>query len=248
MASPPVDPAHPNHLPLAIIANGDFVAHMHLVLSIVADFMRRVPRSVQREDLVAAGSMGLLHALRSKKHTCPEMLAAYARIRIRGAIIDELRRHDWSPRRRRTPAKSGATSTIAEVPRIIEQGQKRTDTGGAGAPVGCDDKTDKAEKTGVVVIGFDDLPPAQSLREEGPSPLEQVESQRSSYEVRSAVMKLPPRERAIVTMRYFEEVPSKAIASKMGLSEARVSQLLARATMQLRQLLTERPGEIDLAA
>jgi RNA polymerase sigma factor FliA len=232
---------HPNHQPLA---NSDFVAHMHLVLSIVADFMRRVPRSVQREDLVAAGSMGLLHALRSKKHTCPEMLAAYARIRIRGAIIDELRRHDWSPRRRRTPAKNA--NAAVEVPRIIE-GQGKNN-GGAGTPVGCDDKTEKAEKTGVVVIGFDDLPPAQSLREEGPSPLEQVESQRSSYEVRSAVMKLPPRERAIVTMRYFEEVPSKAIASKMGLSEARVSQLLARATMQLRQLLTERPGEIDLAA
>jgi len=222
------------------LANSDFVAHMHLVLSIVADFMRRVPRSVQREDLVAAGSMGLLHALRSKKHTCPEMLAAYARIRIRGAIIDELRRHDWSPRRRRTPAAaaaatatSNATSTTA--PRITTSPSS-------------DDKNEKTEKTGVVVIGFDDLPPAQSLREEGPSPLEQVESQRSSYEVRSAVSKLPPRERAIVTMRYFEEVPSKAIASKMGLSEARVSQLLARATMQLRQLLTERPGEIDLAA
>lgn len=252
MASPSAAAAdHPNQ-PLA---NSDFVAHMHLVLSIVADFMRRVPRSVQREDLVAAGSMGLLHALRSKKHTCPEMLAAYARIRIRGAIIDELRRHDWSPRRRRTPANKNPNGPVATgqlgtgAPRIIGVGGKNAGAGvGAHASVGCDDKNDKVEKTGVVVIGFDDLPPAQSLREEGPSPLEQVETQRSSYEVRRAVMKLPPRERAIVTMRYFEEVPSKAIASKMGLSEARVSQLLARATIQLRQLLTERPGEIDLAA
>src|SRR6187402_414259 len=91
-------------LPSLAMTNDAFASHMHLVLSIVADFMRRVPRSVQREDLVAAGSVGLLHALRSKKHTCPEMLAAYARIRIRGAVIDELRRHDWSPRRRRTAA------------------------------------------------------------------------------------------------------------------------------------------------
>lgn len=218
--------------PPPALANSDFVAHMHLVLSIVADFMRRVPRSVQREDLVAAGSMGLLHALRSKKHTCPEMLAAYARIRIRGAIIDELRRHDWSPRRRRTPAVPSPT---------IVHG--RTTINGAALP-----NEEKSEKIGVVVIGFDDLPPAQSLREEGPSPLEQVEVQRSSHEVRNAVAKLPPRERAIVTMRYFEEVPSKAIASKMGLSEARVSQLLARATSQLRALLTEHPTEIDLAA
>ncbi len=61
-------------------------------------------------------------------------------------------------------------------------------------------------------------------------------------------MPLKPRSRAIVTMRYFDEVPSKAIASSMGLSEARISQLLARATSQLKVLLTERSGELDLAA
>jgi len=202
--------------------NDGFASHMHLVLSIVAEFMRRVPRSVQREDLVAAGSVGLLHALRSQKHTCPEMLAAYARIRIRGAIIDELRRHDWSPRRRRTP-------TDAKLP-LITNGPK------------------PEEKPGVVIVGFDDLPPTHSIAEPGRSPLEEVELRRSNHHVRSAVEKLAPRERTIIQMRYFEDVPSKAIASTLGLSEARVSQLLARATSQLRQLLTDSPGELDLAA
>src|SRR5438045_6504814 len=78
--------------------------HMHLVHRIVAQFMRRLPRSVQREDLVAAGTLGLFQALKTSGHTlatCEEMFTAYARIRIRGAILDELRRHDWSPRRRR---------------------------------------------------------------------------------------------------------------------------------------------------
>jgi len=210
-------------LPSLAQTNDAFTSHMHLVLSIVADFMRRVPRSVQREDLVAAGSVGLLHALRSKKHTCPEMLAAYARIRIRGAVIDELRRHDWSPRRRRTaPVQTGPQTTAN------------------GTPV--------PEKPGVVIIGLDDLPPTHSIREQGPSPLEEVETRRSNVEIRIAVEKLPPRERTIVNMRYFQDVPSKTIASALGLSEARVSQLLARATLQLKQLLTERPGEIDLAA
>ena len=208
------------------VSSSDFAAHMHLVLGIVADFMRRVPRSVQREDLIAAGSMGLLHALRSQKHTCPEMLTAYARIRIRGAVIDELRRHDWSPRRRRTASASGAAAAPAS---------------NAAAPA-------SEEKSGVVVIGFDDLPPTHALREEGPSPLEQVEVRRSSVEVRRAVEQLPPREQAIVRMRYFDDVSSKAIASTLGLSEARVSQLLARATSQLKQLLTEQPHDVKLAA
>jgi len=202
----------------------ELAAHMHLVLGIVADFMRRVPRSVQREDLIAAGSMGLLQALRSQKHTCPEMLIAYARIRIRGAVIDELRRHDWSPRRRRAQNATPANDAAA------------TDAAATG------------EKTGVVVIGFDDLPPTHALCEEGPSPLEQVEIRRSSVDVRRAVELLPPRERSIVRMRYFDDVSSKAIASTLGLSEARVSQLLARATSQLKQLLTEQPNELKLAA
>ncbi|MBN9164845.1 MAG: hypothetical protein BGO98_04105 [Myxococcales bacterium 68-20] len=210
------------------VSNSDFASHMHLVLGIVADFMRRVPRSVQREDLVAAGSMGLLQALRSQKHTCPEMLTAYARIRIRGAVIDELRRHDWSPRRRRTSGPSAVTKSPSLVP-------------APGMPAA-------EEKSGVVVIGFDDLPPTHSLREEGPSPLEQVEFRRSSVEVRRAVDMLPPRERTIVRMRFFDDVSSKAIASTLGLSEARVSQLLARATTQLKQLLAEQPDELTLAA
>lgn len=215
--------------------NDGFASHMHLVLSIVADFMRRVPRSVQREDLVAAGSVGLLHALRSDKHTCPEMLAAYARIRIRGAVIDELRRHDWSPRRRRTVEKTEST----DVP-VITNGPSLTK---------CSDKREeKQDKPGVVIVGFDDLPPTQPLCEPGLSPLEEVELRRSNREVRSAVDKLPARERTIVQMRFFQDVPSKAIASTLGLSEARVSQLLARATSQLKQLLTERPSEVDLAA
>ena len=202
----------------------ELAAHMHLVVGIVAAFMRRVPRSVQREDLLAAGSMGLLQALRSQKHTCPEMLIAYARIRIRGAVIDELRRHDWSPRRRRPQNAAPANDAAAND---------------AAAP---------ADKTGGVVIGFDDLPPTHALCEEGPSPLEQVEIRRSSVDVRRAVELLPPRERSIVRMRYFDDVSSKAIASTLGLSEARVSQLLARATSQLKQLLTEQPNELKLAA
>lgn len=207
----------------------DFASHMHLVLGIVADFMRRVPRSVQREDLVAAGSVGLLHALRSKKHTCPEMLAAYARIRIRGAIIDELRRHDWSPRRRRTPQTAMVPSPVI-----------------TNAPATATTTAEKPE--GVVVIGFDDLPPTHALREEGPSPLEQVETSRENGDLRRAVNKLPARERSIINMRYFEDKSSKAIATSMGLSEARVSQLLARATSQLKTLLVEQDNELGLAA
>jgi RNA polymerase sigma factor FliA len=203
-----------------------FADYMHLVLGVVAELMRRVPKSVQREDLVAAGAVGLLQALRSNKHSCPEMFEAYARIRIRGAIIDELRRHDWSPRRRRT----------ANVPKaVIVNGP---DPAPAPSP----------EPIVVIVVGLDDLPADSGLCEQGPSPLEEVERRRSHVQLRSAIEMLAPRERTIIRMRFFDDVSSKAIASTLGLSEARVSQLLTRATSRLRDLLRKAPGELDIAA
>jgi RNA polymerase sigma factor for flagellar operon FliA len=71
---------------------------MPLVLRAVARYVRRLPRSVQRDDLVATGIVGLLDALR-KSPGRGQAFEAYARIRIRGAMVDGLRKQDWLPRR-----------------------------------------------------------------------------------------------------------------------------------------------------
>ena len=210
------------------MTNSEFAVHMPLVMSIVAEFMRRVPKSVQRDDLIAAGSMGLLHALRSEKHTCPEMLTAYARIRIRGAVIDELRRHDWSPRRRRIVSQEALEEAMASGEEVTE--------------------IPTTKQAGVVVVGLDDVPPAEAMREDGPSPLEELELRRSKTEIRDAIEKLPPRERIIVRMRFFDDITSKKIAVRLGLSEARVSQLLTRATLLLKQVLNGETIDVTMAA
>ena len=203
---------------------------MPLVRRIVAHLMRRLPRSVQREDLVSAGTLGLFHALRSSTHTSPEMFAAYARIRIRGSIVDELRRHDWSPRRRKVatiaePSTSNVTSNVTSI---------------AAASV---------PHPRVSVVGFDDLPPGctAGLAEECASPLDDVLARREKEALHRAVDKLPEREREIICLRYFQGMSSKAIAGALGLSEARISQLSARATSRLRELLAD-TAELDRAA
>jgi RNA polymerase sigma factor for flagellar operon FliA len=201
-------------------SNQSIKDHMHLVTRIVAHFMRRLPRSVQREDLVAAGTLGLFHALRTSSSnvtSCPDMFAAYARIRIRGAILDELRRHDWAPRRR----KASNVVPIHSAPP-------------AAAPV--------------QVVGFDDLPPTITLSEDCASPLDELEASVDKEQLHDALAELPEREQMIIRMRYFEGIPSKAIASTLGLSEARISQLHARATVRLRAILAEARGELGLAA
>lgn len=222
-------------------------AHMPLVHGIVAQFMRKLPRSVQREDLIAAGTLGLFHALRASTHTCEEMFAAYARIRIRGAIVDELRRHDWSPRRRRTPvaaanasAPNGASTTHGAATSTVTAPRLSL-------------VPPPAETPRVQVVGFDDLPPNGSeIAEDSASPLDDVVERREHATLHAAVQALPPREREIVHMRYFLGLPSKAIAQAMGLSEARISQLHARATARLKELLQQGgsfdTNEVKLAA
>jgi RNA polymerase sigma factor for flagellar operon FliA len=207
-----------NEAQISAPTNTDVIEHLPLVQRIVAHFMRRLPRSVQREDLVAAGTLGLFQALRSSAHTCPEMFAAYARIRIRGSILDELRRHDWSPRRRRESASTNGNgpASVTTIP------------GASIAP----------ERVRVAVVSFDDLPAGSSAGlAQGSSPFDEVQERREHEALHKAVEQLPERERDIIRMRYFEGIPSKGIAQAMGLSEARISQLHARATSRLKELL-----------
>jgi len=203
--------------------------HMPLVKQIAAQFMRRLPRSVQLDDLVAAGTLGLFHALRSTAHTSPEMLAAYLRIRIRGAVVDELRRHDWSPRRRKSPI--AAASAVAVRPAVSSVPPLRP---------------------AVAVVGFDDLPLSAIAglhSDEGRgSPLDDALARRAHVALHAAVEELPAREAAIVRMRYFQEMPAKGIAEVLGLSEARISQLHARATSRLRELLADGAEDEKAAA
>jgi RNA polymerase sigma factor for flagellar operon FliA len=90
---------------------------MHLVRMLVAGFLKRVPPSVQRDDLVAAGTIGLMDALARHQGERDEQFEWYARVRIRGAIIDELRQQDWLSRRAR--ARAGDPAGRAVLPTVV---------------------------------------------------------------------------------------------------------------------------------
>jgi RNA polymerase sigma factor for flagellar operon FliA len=94
---------HPKPQPLTSPTREDLTTFMPLVHKEVARMMRRVPPNVLRDDLVAAGSCGLLDALRRSSDHGPAF-EWYARVRIRGALVDELRSEDWLSRRARARA------------------------------------------------------------------------------------------------------------------------------------------------
>jgi len=186
----------------------ELTSYMHLVHQVVGRLLRKLPPNVLRDDLLAAGAFGLVDALRKSADRGPAF-DWYARIRIRGAVVDELRAQDWLTRRARTR---------------IERAQA------------------KGELGGVSVVGFDDLPEAQAnafVDESAATPQEQVERNMDRLALERAVALLPEREGNIVGWHYFDGVPFKTIAVRLGVSEPRISQLHSRAMGRLREALVE---------
>jgi RNA polymerase sigma factor for flagellar operon FliA len=185
--------------------------YMPLVHQIVARVMRKVPPNVLREDLTSAGSLGLVSALR-KNTERGSAFDWYARIRIRGAVVDELRAQDWLSRRQRT-----------RVTRAKAEG-----TGG-----------------GAAIVRFDDLSEGQAgafADESSGTPEEQAGLRLDRRILQHAVGRLPEREGNIVAWHYFEDASFKSIATRLGVSEPRVSQLHSRAIGFLRARMTEQSG------
>jgi len=193
------------------VSNADVEKHRNLVAATVARVTRRVPtHGDARQDLEAAAMFGLLDALMKKGTRTDEEFSWYASVRIRGAVIDELRRRDWISRAMRTRvrrerAAGGEAITVAPAVQTFEHSVLDQLAGTA-----TDD-----------------------------SPFDTLQRHRGIAAVRDAVAKLRERDGAILRMHYFEAMAFQEIARVLGVSPARVSQLHARALRVLRELLTD---------
>lgn len=182
-----------------------------LVRQIAGGFQRRLPRNVLRDDLLAAGMSGLWDAVRRQLAEPSDRFDFYVRVRIRGAILDELRAQDWLPRR--------ARATAAEA-------QENGDHARAVAPA---------------VVRFDDVSDWEQGRclatDEMSSGELVLDAKVTRASLTRAVDQLPSRERHIVSAHYFRGVKFKELGLELGVSEPRISQLHSRAIERLRQLM-----------
>ncbi len=185
----------------------EVAALLPLVHQVVARFLKKLPANVLRDDLVAAGAFGLIDALRKGGDTRGPAFEWYARVRIRGAILDELRTQDWLTRRARNRVKAAADN---------ENGFRAT-------IVGLDDLPPDLSALG--------------LADHSRSPQKLTEESIERAAIAAVVNRLPDRERQIVTSYYFKQIPFKTIAQHLGVSEPRVSQLHARAMQLLKEAL-----------
>jgi RNA polymerase sigma factor for flagellar operon FliA len=182
------------------------------VRQIVGGFQRKLPRNVLRDDLMAAGMTGLWDAVRKHGHEGSANFDWYVRVRIRGAILDELRAQDWLPRRARAQAAEAAKGA----------------TGNESAPVVLRfDEVSESEQARCLSA------------DEGCNAERALEASSTRARLLEAMQQLPERERHIVAMHYFRGLRFKDLGEMLGVSEPRVSQLHSRAMDRLRHLLAE---------
>ena len=213
-----------------------------LVKRIAYHLAARLPDSVDVKDLIQTGMLGLLEAARRFSGQKGANFETYAGIRIRGAMLDELRRTDWTPRsvHRRTRDLLEAMHKVeARTGRSAEPAEVASEMG-----VGLDDYFDAVRESATChMFSVEDL--ARERPDDlGETALEDSpEGRHSKASVKDAVAeaidKLPEREKLVMSLYYQEDLNLKEIGRVLEVSESRVCQLHGQALVRIRSRLSD---------
>jgi RNA polymerase sigma factor FliA len=209
--------------------------HIDMARRIALKVARRLPHWVTRDDLIAAAMIGLTEAADRFDAERGEPFVGFAAKRIRGAVLDELRRGDLMSRRARSAAnRLGATIAGLEqkLGRSPEDEEIAKELG-----VGVEEYRDElAELSHVSVVDVDAAPRAL-IPDGAPSPADEVERRQLAGRLREGLGKIPERDALLLSLYYVEDLHYVEIGEVLGVSESRVCQLHSRALARLRAAL-----------
>lgn len=222
----------------------DVEEYGHLVKRIAHHMMMRMPASVQVDDLIQAGMIGLLEAAQKYDASKGASFETYAGIRIRGAIVDEMRRGDWAPRSVHRNARR-----VAEAVQLVESRTGRDATDQEVAQqlgVELDEyfkmlKDTSSSRLFSFEEAFGDDDSRLELGEHNNpfvTPFEGISKDSLKQSLTQAITELPERERLVLALYYDEELNLKEIGHIIGVSESRVSQIHSQAASRLRARLS----------
>ncbi len=214
--------------------------HAVLVKRIAYHLLARLPASVQVEDLIQAGMIGLLEAAKKYDASKGASFETFVGIRIRGAMLDEMRKGDWVPRSVHRNARM-----ISDAVRKVEARTGR-DAKDQEIATELDISLDEyfailADTQGSSLFSFDGLQEIGAqpdLLSSHPDPSGDFEDERFRMALAEAIDGLPERERLILSLYYNDELNLKEIGEVLGVSESRVSQLHSQCAARLRARLS----------
>ncbi len=211
-----------------------------LVKRLAHQLMARLPNSVQLDDLIQSGMIGLLESASKFDGTRGASFETYASIRIRGSMLDEVRRGDWTPRSVHRNARR-----VAQAVRVVEASKGReakvkeiADV--MGVPLDEYFRILK-DASSIRLFSYEDLAENSDRAElaDGAALSEHYENQEFRERLVETIGNLPDREKLVLSLYYDEELNLKEIGAVIGVSESRVSQILSQTTFRLRTLMTE---------
>jgi RNA polymerase sigma factor for flagellar operon FliA len=217
--------------------------HATMVKRIAHHLLGRLPQSVQLDDLLQAGMLGLLEAVRHYDETKGASFETYAGIRIRGYMLDEVRRNDWVPRSVYRNARM-ISSAVKEVENRLGRDAKDLEVA-AELGISMNEYHDMLnDSAGGHLYGFEDLGVTDDLLKDeaqtyAPEPHAQALQADMSSHLAQIIDGLPKKERLVLSLYYERDLNLKEIGEVLGVSESRVSQIHSQATHRIKSRLPE---------
>lgn len=214
-----------------------------LVKRIAYHLMSKLPPSVQVDDLIQSGMIGLLEAAKNYDASQGASFETYAGIRVRGSMLDEIRKGDWAPR--------SLHRKVREIAKAVAELEAKHGRDARDAEVA--ERLDMTleeyyhtlqDASSYRVFSFEDLPTRDEGMSEGLTanilePTVQVEQDMFKQALAKAIAGLPERERLVMSLYYKEELNLRETGEVIGVSESRVCQIHAAALIRLKSRMTE---------
>jgi len=219
----------------AVVEQQQLLAYVPLVKRIVRQLGAQAGAAMDREDMEQTGLLGLLDCLR--RYGAPdEKFGAYAALRVRGAILDELRRQDWRPRTVRQDSHRLRDALRALRRRLGHEPSDAEAMQGLGLSAQAYLDFQLAQNA-EQLVSFDELLQEMgNLPSETPSPEAQLIRRRS---IEQALLALDEREQRVIQLYYEFDLSLKEIAAVLDLSEARVCQINKGGLRKMRECLQQ---------
>jgi len=218
--------------------------YLGLVHHSARELATKIPQSVELDDLISAGTLGLIQALEGFDPSRGHVFSTYAMQRIRGAMLDDLRSRDWLPR----AARSRARKLAQAVATLEGQLGRPPEHPEIAAELGVDMEAywrqwADCDRTCLMPLDAatpDSLPGTARLEEtigdpDAEDPAQFVTREDGLVHLREAIAGLPQRERTVLSLYYYEELNLRQIGEVLHLTESRVSQIRTQALRRLRE-------------
>jgi RNA polymerase sigma factor for flagellar operon FliA len=220
--------------------------HADLVKRIAYHLAGRLPPQVEVEDLVQAGMMGLLEAAQNYASGRGASFETYAGIRIRGAMLDALRKLDWAPRSVHRKARAAAAA-LREVESRLGPAASESEVAAQMGVSLAEYQHILQDALGCQLLRLNDSEDGEEstldrLTDGSPDPEGAALDDSMRQAIINAVDSLPERERLVLSLYYEQELNLKEIGAVLKVTESRVCQLHGQALLRLKSRLAEWNG------